>query len=151
MSGERKTIAMAAAGTFFSPFHAIDRPVHKEEKDQEDHHHTAQASAVIESPDKGVEMEGVVEAGRWSERIIKLPESSNFFNSFLIFAGIAIAAIIGVFIRIGFGYYKIWKTDTNYVLPPLPSSLPSSLLAPSPLIHHDISSTDGLSSFLCRH
>jgi hypothetical protein len=39
----------------------------------------------------------------------------NLFNSLLTFVGIAIAAIIGVFIRIGFGYYKIWKIDTNYV------------------------------------
>jgi hypothetical protein len=39
----------------------------------------------------------------------------NLLNSLLTFVGIAIAAIIGVFIRIGFGYYKIWKIDTNYV------------------------------------
>lgn len=39
----------------------------------------------------------------------------KWWTSFLTFCGIAIAAIIGVFVRIGFGYYKIWKIETNYV------------------------------------
>jgi hypothetical protein len=33
----------------------------------------------------------------------------------LTFCGISIAAILGVFTRIGFGYYKIWAIETNYV------------------------------------
>jgi hypothetical protein len=63
----------------------------------------------------------------------KHQEPMNLFNSFLTFFGISIGAIFGVFVRIGFGYYKIWKTDTNYVsLPSLPPSLRHPSLLSSP-------------------
>ncbi len=37
------------------------------------------------------------------------------FEHILLFMGISLGAYIGSFIRIGISYYKIWRTETNYV------------------------------------
>ena len=45
----------------------------------------------------------------------KVKNKETFFQSFLIFCCFSICSMIGCYIRIGFGYYKIWKIETNYV------------------------------------
>lgn len=40
------------------------------------------------------------------------PQTNRYFE-FLIFCGILIGAIIGVYIRIGISYYRIWRIETN--------------------------------------
>ncbi len=42
-------------------------------------------------------------------------DGTGIIESLLIFIGIGIGAYVGVFIRVGISYYKIWKTETNYV------------------------------------
>ena len=36
-------------------------------------------------------------------------------DSIVLFCGIALAAVIGGYTRVGVGYYRIWRTETNYV------------------------------------
>lgn len=49
------------------------------------------------------------------EIIIKHRVTHIVYERFLFHCGIAFAAIIGSFMRIGISYFKIWKTETNYV------------------------------------
>ena len=42
-------------------------------------------------------------------------EDRGWYESIILFLGIAVAAILGAYVRIGIGYYKIWRTETNYV------------------------------------
>jgi hypothetical protein len=42
-------------------------------------------------------------------------EELEMIENILLFMGISLGAYIGSFIRIGVTYYKIWKTETNYV------------------------------------
>ena len=50
----------------------------------------------------------------FSKSEIKAEVSTNSEYIFQ-FCGIAIAAILGAYIRIGIQYYKLWRTETNYV------------------------------------
>jgi hypothetical protein len=71
-----------------------------------------------------------------STRASPSSDENEWKSSLLTFCGISLAAIIGVFTRIGFGYYKIWSIETNYV---------SSLLRPS-LVLSDLSVSVSLTS-----
>lgn len=51
------------------------------------------------------------------EMVIEVEEikQNDYFEALLIACGLSIAAFFGVFIRAGIQYYKIWRTETNYV------------------------------------
>jgi hypothetical protein len=36
-------------------------------------------------------------------------------ENILLFLGISVAAYCGAYIRVGIGYYEIWRIETNYV------------------------------------
>ncbi len=42
-------------------------------------------------------------------------ERASITSTILMFMGISVAAYVGVFIRIGVSFYKIWKIESNYV------------------------------------
>ena len=60
-----------------------------------------------------IDQENYLNNDKKEERKVKNKET--FFQSFLIFCCFSICSMIGCYIRIGFGYYKIWKIETNYV------------------------------------
>lgn len=50
-----------------------------------------------------------------TEAIKPISNQVSLKASFIQFCAIGFAALLGAYIRVGISYYRIWKTETNYV------------------------------------